>query len=154
MLFMVDDGLVDIVRENIYADVLTVRSSERKSLKKFQKYTCAQFVKVPDQHYPWILHVPRENLGLEFAASHLNNTELIAPITPPATAYFYDFCFENENDEIEVEYGYCWPDDLKKVALTISKRDYPAVGKPTFVPLFHVPVALTKAENTTDSNNE
>jgi hypothetical protein len=154
MLFMVEDGLVDIVRENIYADVLTVRSSERKSLKKFQKYTCAQLVKVPDQYYPWILHIPRENLGLEFGAKFLNNTELIAPITPPATAYFYDFCFENENNEIEVEYGYCWPEELKAIARAIQTREHPPVSKPTFVPLFQVPAALTKSDTTTDSHND
>ena len=139
---MLDEGFVDIVRENIYANVLTIRSSDRAALKKLASNTGARMVRVPDQYYPWVLHVPADNLGLNINQRDLNNTELINPLTPPPSAYYYEVCFENEEGDLSGEYGYCWPHDIKRVKNSFNQSECLPVSEPVFVPVFQIPVEL------------
>jgi hypothetical protein len=144
MLFIIEDGFVDIVRENIYANVLTIRFSARAALKKLASNTGARIVRVPDQHYPWILHVPSDNLGLNFNQRDLGNTELINLPTPPPSAYYCEVCFENDAGDLSGEYGYCWPQDIKRIKNSFTQSEFAPVTEPDFSPSVPNPNRVTR----------
>ena len=83
MLFILESAFVDIVREDVYTGVLTLRSADRSALKALRRYTGANIIRVPDQFYPWVLHMPQDNLHLDIRATDLKNIETLSSITPP-----------------------------------------------------------------------
>lgn len=147
MLFILENAFVDIVREDVYTGVLTLRSADRSALKSLRRYTGANIIRVPDQFYPWALHVPQDNLHLDIRATDLKNIETLSSITPPPVAYFYDFCVQNEDGELEGDYGYCWPHEIKSVTESLMYRENPAFTEPIFLPLFRIPSELLTNSN-------
>ena len=145
MLFLVDDNLLDIVRENTYVDVLTVRSSNREALKPLTRYTGGGIVRVADPIFPWIIHVPKGNTHLDIQYRTLCDSELINRITPEPQAYFFDYCYEDESGELVGDYGYCWPSEIAGVVKNLTQREYPVLDTPTFITLFYLPKELLAA---------
>ena len=142
MLFFVDGNLLDIVRENSYVDVLTVRSSNREALKPLTKFTGGRITRVPDLYYPWILHLPKFNTHIDIHFRYFSDTELVERLTPEPLAYFYDFCFENEEGDLIGDFGYCWPHEITETIQDVRHRERPALDVPTFIPLFYMPQEL------------
>lgn len=145
MLFFVDGNLLDIVRENSYVDVLTVRSSSRDALKPLTRFTGAKILRVPDQFYPWILHIPKASAQLDIHYRHFGDTELVSRLTPEPQAYYFDYCYENDDGELIGDYGYCWPHEITETIQYLRHRENPALDVPTFVPLFYMPYELLAA---------
>jgi hypothetical protein len=54
MLFILENAFVDIVREDVYTGVLTLRSADRSALKALRRYTGANIIRVPDQFYHYV----------------------------------------------------------------------------------------------------
>lgn len=147
MLFIIENALVDIVREDLYTSVLTLRSPDRNALKNLRRYTGANIVRVPDQFYPWVLHIPQDNLHLDIRSSDLSNVEVVSALTPPPVAYYYDFCVQNDEGELEGDYGYCWPNEITSVTESLMYCEIPAFTDPIFLPLFRIPAELLTKSN-------
>lgn len=141
MLFLTESGLIDIVRESIYTGVLTVRSSNPIALTELSRSSQARIVRVPDQYYPWVTHIPAEKLQMEISQIVLQQIEIIERLTPPPIAYVYEQSIGGEGGEVRT-YGYCWPSELSTTKHAFEKSTSKSYKGPVFLPLFQIPKQL------------
>jgi hypothetical protein len=145
MLFLVGEFFWDVVRENTYQGVSTVRSNSRESLLPLRRLTPGRAIKVPDLYYGYVLHVPTAYLALEIPEDYLRDVELVNPITPKPQAFSYIYSYENEEGEAAIERGYCWAGEEREHYQKLSNNAFYLLEPPVLVPLFGIPRQLIES---------
>lgn len=152
MLFFIDGNFLEIIRETCYEGVLTFCSPSRVALLKFNASTMGEPVRLAGQNHKWAIHVPEDQTREFVPIAKLGAVESSDRITGPALAFAYDFVLESslESEGNAVgDYGYCWPEEIDSVERGLYEREDPAAQGVTFVPLWILPLELTKAPSAT-----
>lgn len=148
MLFFIDGNFIEVIRETCYKGVLTLCSPSRVALLKFNASTMGEPVRLAGQNHKWAIHVPEDQAREFVPIAKLGSLESSERITGPALAFAYDFVLESslESEGNAVgDYGYCWPEEIDSVERGLYEREDPAAQGVTFVPLWILPLELTKA---------
>lgn len=145
MLFQYGDHFVDIVKEQPYKNIYTVRSSSPRALKDFRDATSSEMVKVPHHIYPYIVHIHEDSSPLRVPYPMASSIEVVDRLTPEPACFIYEYCYEQEGGDYIGEYGYCWPHEVESTADYLLTGEREIVGDPTFLPLFKIPGELVNA---------
>lgn len=145
MLFTTEFGMVEIVKEIPYPGVFTILASDAETLKEFTKCTLAEIQMVPHHIYTHIIHVPEDNMLSSFDWKNLRAVESVERLTPLPAAYVYEYVWQtDEEEDLSVEYSYCWPHQVDQVRESILQSDKAIEGGIAFMPVFRVPRELAK----------
>jgi hypothetical protein len=144
MLFDFDGHLVDIIREEPYSEVLTVRASSGRHLRPFRRGSVADMVKVPHHLYPFVIHIGEYSLPFRISIKDQMSVENLPRITPEPACFVYDYAYEDEG-KVTGDYGYCWPSEVEKTRESLMCSEKELLGEPVFLPLFRIPGELINA---------
>ena len=145
MLYKIEDDYYDVVRERPYKDLLTVRASSKKQLKRFADSTLGEIVQVPHHIYTHMVHVPLPVLETTFDWKDLRHVEVLDRLTPEPVAFAYEYAEEDEDGKVWGEYGFCWPDEIESTTDSLFSSEKNILGDPAFMPLFYIPSELVGA---------
>lgn len=145
MLFNFEDQLVDVVIENAYKNVFTVRASTAVALKPFRRSSIAEMVQVPHHLYPYLIHVDMDASPLRVSAFDYKNIEKLERLTPEPACFVYEYAYSTGDGETVGDYGYCWTNEIESVTNNLMADEKELLGDPVFLPLFKIPGELVSA---------
>jgi hypothetical protein len=80
-----------------------------------------------------------------FNWKNLRDVESVERLTPLPAAYVYEYAWKSEDDEdLIVDYYYCWPHQVDQVRECIIQSGKLIEGGIAFMPVFRVPRELAK----------
>lgn len=139
MLIYIDDKtLVDVVREDGYADLYTFRASRVEDLAFLAGSFCSEPIAVQDENFPFISHVPSFGSPLSLWGAQWGQIETVDRLTPPPVCFEYSYAYESEDGTLNGEYGFCWPNEVEVVRERLRTMEYnqPINGDVDFLPRF------------------
>ena len=145
MLVNFGEHFVDIIREQGYRDLLTLRSSSPEALAQFEGLSMSTVLQVPHHIYTNILHVSEEAMRLEHPKLDIGGIELFQRLTPAPIAYAYEWAIDHGEDGLEGTYWYCWADEVDSARDELFRGEDEIAGEPRFYPLFYIPNELVGA---------
>lgn len=158
MLIPFENDFVDVIREQGYRDLLTVRSSSPAALKRFEGLTMSTVIQVPHHIYTNILHVSEEAMRIEYPQLKFHEVEKYQRLTPAPIAFVYEWAIDHGDENLEGCYSYCWADEVDATWSDLHHGEEEIAGEPRFYPLFYIPSELvgapTKFSFLTDDDDE
>ena len=145
MLVAFENDFVDVIREAGYCDLLTLRSSSKKALKRFEGHTSSTILRVPHHIYTHILHVSEDSMRIENPTLDFSMVEKYQRLTPAPIAYAYDWAIDHGEGNLEGCYWFCWADEVDAVRAALLHGEDEIAGDPRFFPLFYIPNELVGA---------
>ena len=145
MLFNFDGKMVDIVREEPYKSVYTIRASSGRTLRKFRQSSSGEMIKVPHHLYPYLIHIDMDTCPLRVSALDFKKIEIIPRLTPEPACFVYEYAFTDDEGHLHGDYGYCWPGEIEHIYQNLLSSEKELVSEPTFLPLFRIPGELVNA---------
>jgi len=145
LLVAFENDFVDVIREAGYRDLLTLRSSSKKALKRFEGHTSSTILRVPHHIYTHILHVSEDSMRIENPTLDFSKVEKYQRLTPAPVAYAYEWAIDHGEENLEGCYWFCWADEVDDVRDALMHGEDEIVGEPRFFPLFYIPNELVGA---------
>jgi hypothetical protein len=145
MLIPIENDFVDVIREQGYRDLLTVRASSAEALKRFDPLTMAVPLQVPHHIYDHILHVSEEAMRMSYPSINFRDVEKFQRLTPAPIAYVYEWAIDHGENNIEGCYSYCWADEADATWSDLHHGEEELAGEPRFYPIFFIPDELVGA---------
>lgn len=140
MLFLTDNDFIDVVKEEQFADVVTVSASSPLALAKFRHHSESKIVVNTENFaFPFAVYVTPESAAHLLKCSRVYSAEKVASFSSEPVAY----CFRGYDSETEdPTWGYCWPDEVEDIRFGIV-----GIKELSFYPLFEVPEELQESVN-------
>lgn len=145
MLIPIENDFVDVIREQGYRNLLTLRSSSSEALEKFDGLTMAVTLQVPHHIYDHILHVSSEAMQMSYPTINFREVEKFQRLTPAPVAYVYEWAIDHGENNIEGCYAYCWAEEADATWNDLRHGEEELAGDPRFYPIFFIPDELVGA---------
>lgn len=153
MLFQFQESFVEIVRERPYNNVLTVMSSNPKSLREFYVRTPSHVLPVAHHVYKMMIHISESNLPFDVDPTVLAELEVVDRLTAAPVSYYYEYAHPDLSGNMTFSGSYCWAEQLEEIEKSIAADVEDMIGDPLFIPLFRVPMQLIHASNKNQHGN-
>lgn len=135
MLFLAENGFIDVVKEEQFEDVVTVSASSALSLAEFRRHSEGKIVvNAKNLAFPFIVHVTPDSAAYLLKTTKVFVAEKVENFSPEPVAY----CFRGTEEGTEnPSWGYCWPNEVDDIR-------YGGIGieEMSFYPLFEIPKEL------------
>ena len=145
MLIPIENDFVDVIREQGYRNLLTLRASSAEALEKFDGLTMAVPLQVPHHIYDHILHVSEEAMRMSYPSINFRDVEKFQRLTPAPVAYVYEWAIDHGDNNIEGCYAYCWAEEADATWSDLEYSEGELAGEPRFYPIFFIPDELVGA---------